>query len=557
MPSPTRTPIPILLLSLFLLLSFSSAARAADWTDAVKFSGWLDSDIRHTLDDTRGADGEGYAFQMNRNAVKLRLDIFPADNVRAVLETRMIFYGFSNAGTVDDITHRERIDPYHVQLDEAYLHAREVGWEGLDIKVGRMIQNWGKVDMFNPTDNLNGRDLSDPLDFTAKMPNQMVEIDLYPADWVSFNLVWIPVFKPTQLPDSADFAFAVDYDGNGCFSSAPAAPLSPSVNRELEGVIKKNLPAKDFEALLANNGIQASDEDLETLRSVFQVDKHYRDFCRLNFLPPEVRTVTPSLTMRNSMAAAKVNFSVSDFEFSLSYFYGRHTFPVAYDAVAEISDDPEEWYTFDKYSIDKSKVDPAKLNVKYVAETLYPRVHVAGFDFSYTSEYVADIGFTGEMAVYFPEKTIFALRAYQDGEKLLERSGVNVPKTPFIKGVFGMDYTWTSWLYTNLMYARGMFDEFNDRYGIHNYIVPMVGLTFLDSELKIQVSGAFTPDDLSAFVYPQLTWIPHPSVELIWGAMVNIGDTELGDPYDYASRSRFGHRTAGRNVGFMKARVTW
>ncbi len=51
----------------------------------------------------------------------------------------------------------------------------------------------------------------------------------------------------------------------------------------------------------------------------------------------------------------------------------------------------------------------------------------------------------------------------------------------------GLDYTFTSWLYVNFMYLRGFLDEFNDVYGLHNYVVGNIDLKFLDNELMFRL----------------------------------------------------------------------
>ena len=206
-----------------MVLSFAGPAGAGDWTDKIHLGGYLQSDVRYVIDTHRGPGGR--QFQMNRNDVELHLKAEPDPRVQAVLSGRLRFFGFNHAADLHGLTERPNIDPYWFQLDEAYLAVRDVLGAPIDLKVGRMVQNWGTADLFNPTDNLSARDFWDPLDYSGKIPNQRVELNWYPADWLSLTAVWVPVFKPYQVPPSATMAFAVENGPDGCFETAPAQPL--------------------------------------------------------------------------------------------------------------------------------------------------------------------------------------------------------------------------------------------------------------------------------------------------------------------------------------------
>lgn len=536
-----------------LILSLSAQpteAQAQNWTEMVDFSGYLSSDLRFSVEDYRGAEkGDGYQFTMNRNDVNFRLAIFPHDQVQAVIETTLRFYGFNTVDDMNDLMDRKQIDPFHVQLDEAYIHIRGFLWENIDFKIGRFSNNWGTADQFNPTDNLNARDFHDTLDYATKIPNQMIQVEVYPVEWMDFSLTWVPLFQPSQLPTSSPLGFAVGMDDAGCFETAPIPPVSRAKLIELMGL---------FGAI---------------------------DPCTLNFLTPEINTVSHRFSMANSQVAVKTNFHVFDaaLEMSLSYYYGRFSFPVPYTAVATVTQSTEY---------------PDKMDVLYAAELLHPRMQVAGFDFSYSASWFFDVGFIGELAVIFPEEVTFAMRAYQGETKVVDSGepsypgepspGSNVPSDPFVKATLGMDYTFTSWLYMNAMYVRGFFDEFNDMYGVHNYFVFSTKLNFFEDEVVILLSQVLNCDDLSAIFYPQLTWIVYPSVELISGAQVFLGPTEVTDPvgdalYDlytnsgmnteqiiktfekkkpnyppnYASAKKLSQRSYGHSFVFVKAKFSW
>lgn len=519
------------------LLLTATPARA-DWKEMFSLSGTLESDIRFIADDWRGArKGEGHEFEMNRNDVTLRLRADPTDRVQAVVDTRLRFFGFNQAATLPELIGRERIDPYSFQLNEAYVAVRGLPWSKMDIKIGRMIQTWGTVDMFNPTDNLNARDFSDPLNFTDKVPNQMIEIDLYPTDWLTIQAVWVPTFKPSQLPPSAALGFALEYDNNGCVAGFPAPPLDAPGRAVLGSLFSADGP--------------------------FGMDL---DLCQLNFANPEVRTVMPKAGMSNSQAAIRTKFQAGPVDFSLSYYYGRFKFPVAYTAVADVLS-PGVGGKGTGFATDAQGLDPKKYNVKYVAEVMYPRMQVVGADIAYSSDNEWVPGFKAEAALIFPEKVDFAMSAFLNGSKLdLDKDPNRVMRTlsannasgkPFLKASAGIDWGYGDWFYINVMYVRGFFDEFNDRFGLHNYFVGATEFKFLQNELQLRMSTVLDCDDLSAMFYPQLTWIVAPSVELVAGYMHFLGDTSPRDPLDFATKSRFGQKATGRNVAFFKGKVTW
>jgi len=508
-----RLIVPAVLALLLVLALAPRAARGDDWTDMVGFSGYLESDIRYIVDDFRGAvANDGYKFEMNRNDVDLRLDIQPFDDVKAVIEGRLRLYGFNESASLPELLSRDAIDPYSLYLDEAYIFARGIIWDWLDLKVGRMVQNWGAADQFNPTDNLNSRDLNDPLDYSRKVPNQMIELDIYPTDWLSLNVVWAPAFKPAQLPPSAVLGFAIEYGEDGCFKSAPTPPLKPADNKKV------------FD-LFEESGI---------------------NLCRLNFVDPEVRTTNPELTMANSQVAVKANFMTGPLDFSFSYYRGRFGFPVPYTAMARV---------------EMSEEVPGDFDVKYVAEVLYPRMHVAGADFAYSADWLGGLGIVGELGVYFPEEVVFGMRTIGGKELGLDEdlalTNVVVESKPFIKATAGLDYTFTSWFYFNAMYVHGFFDEFNDAYGLHNYVVGAMDFKMFDDELQVRLAGVLDIDDLSATLNPYIKWIPYPAAEVTLAALIFFGDTQQSDQYDYSSKSKFGQKAAGRRVVQLKGRLTW
>lgn len=487
-----------------LLMTLPAAGRAAD--DAgprLQLSGTLSSDVRFDVERYRGIGNQGYAFSVNRNDLTLHADLMPSERVVAVIDARLRYYGLNRAVALSDTSDRDKIDPFSVQLDQAYVAVRGVPVASMDLKIGRMIQQWGAADMFNPTDNLNARDFYDPMDYTRKVPNQMLELDWYPAEWFSLQGVVVPVFKPSELPESTAMAYLVETDARGCFVAAPAAPLERAGSLEL---------ANKFGSV---------------------------DPCSLHFGTPQVNTIMPKNELRDAQAGVRAKIKAGDLELGLSYYYGRFSFPVALDAQAAAT------------------VTSNGTDVTYLAEVYYPRMQVAGLDFSYSAPWLLDIGFVGELAIIFPEQVDFGLRAFVNGSKAVELRSRNVSDKPFIKATLGGDYTFTKWLYVNAMFVHGFFDEFNDAYGVHNYAVASADVKTLDDSVVWRASAVVSVDDYSAVLNPQVTWVVVPGVEVLGGAFVYVGSTHPSDPNDYAARKKFGQKAAGRSIAFVKGRLTW
>jgi hypothetical protein len=500
-----------------ILIGFAPSAAhalpdwAPDWANKISISGTVSSDLRFEVEDYRGATpGQGYQFQANWNNLNTHITITPVDNVIGVVDFLLRFTGFNTATSVIQTNDPSLVDPSTLQLDQAYAAVRGFPFSNTDLKVGRMVQHWGSSDVFSPTDNLNAHDLYDVMDYSRKVGNEMVEIDVYPTSWLTLNAVWVPVFRPSILPDSAQLGYAIGYDANGCVTSTPPAPLSQKNAQQLQGLFSSVSP------------------------------------CSLNFPAPTVNLYLPENTFANSQAALRARLKLGGLDLGLSYYYGRFTFPVALDAVVFAA---------------PSTTQPGKVDVNYTAEVMYPRMQVAGLDFNYSAPWFFDVGFVGELAVIFPEQVDFALRAYEGGSQIIQLSNVNVSSRPFIKATFGADYTFTKWLYLNVMYVHGFFDEFNDLYGIHNYVVAATQTKFWNDVFNLQLAGILDVDDLSNVFNPQLTWTVVPSVELLFGAFIfggSVHPTYPTDyPLDYASRLKFGQPAAGRSVAYLKARLTW
>jgi hypothetical protein len=489
-----------------LALAPKAAWALPDWVEKLDFSGYLQSDLRFDIDDFRGATpGQGYTFSQNRNDLDFKLKITPHPDVVAVVEPRMRYYGFVSSQTlaVADLWNASEVSPFTMYMDQAYVAVKGVPAKWIDLKAGRMQTTWGSVDVFSPNDNISSRDLSDPLDYTRKVPNEMVEVDAYPSSRVTLSAIWVPIFQPAWLPPSAPLAYAVQKNSQGCLTHFPPPPLTVAQNQQLEKLFTAVNP------------------------------------CALNIPDPTVTTYLPSNKLTDMQVGLRARVKLGDLDLGLNYYYGRFGFPVAYDATVTVAPGAPQ------------------TTINYSAEVVYPRMHVAGVDFNYSSASLGGLGVVGDAAVVFPEPVTFAMGLYENGSSLLQLSSPNVPSTPFVKAAAGLERTFGSWLYVDALFIHGFFDEFNDAYGLHNYVSLTPEVSTLRDRVKLRVSSILDMTDLSFVVYPQVTWTPLPSVELMTGAFMLGGNVEPSNPLSYASRSKFGQPAAGRDEAIFRVKVSW
>jgi hypothetical protein len=140
------------------------------------------------------------------------------DHISAVGNARLIFTERSDPQNFAGLVDRALLDPWRFESDALFVEFIDMGLDGFDLRIGRQQIIWGTADRFHPTSNLNAYDFEDPLKFGEAIGNEMVTLRWRPdaqvgdedEPWLSeFNmeLVFVPVFKPAQLPNSAGVAF--------------------------------------------------------------------------------------------------------------------------------------------------------------------------------------------------------------------------------------------------------------------------------------------------------------------------------------------------------------
>ena len=415
--------------ALLLFLSSSTGLAQLELT----FGGKVQTDLRFRVEEK--SVGDHYqrltlpvGVSRNENILKLKLNAI-YDNFAGVAEVDFVVVGYSNElGGLADLSLRGEVDPYRFEAHALYLEAVDLGIEGLDLRVGQQLVQWGKGDMFNPTNNLNANDVEDPLLFGEQLANLMIKVDYAIGNDWTISGVLVPVFKPALLPNSAPLGTA-------------------AVDR---------LPFTDA-----------------SLRHRIHAEKAFaRSAFNLPTIVSSAVPVLPEASLDNMQAAIRVAGVLFDQDIAISFYNGR-------------SDIPQPFLNVSRQEI-KTHCDPdnpgtcVKGLIKTDVYMMYPRMQVAGLNVAgelnllgWASSKIRPIGYRLEVGVFFPQEVNPALynsntiATAAPGEYLYNkhrpesgRRPAVVDDTPYAKWVVGMDYTFNRHLYINAQWVHGFPDEF-------------------------------------------------------------------------------------------------
>jgi hypothetical protein len=185
-----RTKTFLILLIALLFLHLQTYAQ-------VEIGGYVRTDIRIRL------QTEGNPFTWNENQIGLQLKARPSDKVQLYSDLSVRGFGFPNTETIDDLQQKgkDKVQPWGLEFYEAYVDLSDFLVDKLDFKIGRQRIAWGTADKFNPTDNLNPKDLRDIFDFGKHLGSNAIKASYYLGDY-TLTGIFIPVFTPAVLPTS-------------------------------------------------------------------------------------------------------------------------------------------------------------------------------------------------------------------------------------------------------------------------------------------------------------------------------------------------------------------
>jgi hypothetical protein len=275
----------------------------------------------------------------------------------------------------------------------------------------------------------------------------------------------------------------------------------------------------------------------------------------------------PQLTIQESSTAAlKFSGRVFNSDLSASYTYCRDGIPVAdtvtlspgAHTVRGAVDDLLAYGAFDNTN--------AKIHL------MYPRLHVAGFDFSSA---IAKLGIWGEAAVFFPEKRIDMITRLAGSlpvDSLIQVPGLpqvrmaqlyalanggiasptaSLDTKPYVKFVVGIDYSFPWNVYVNVQYIHGFVQERGN--DLEDYIMSNVDWNLFNNRLKLSLPGIGLEikdfqhvfDNYAVVGQPQVTWYPIDNAELGLGVRLVYGKTgtyfgTMSDGDEVIARVKYG-----------------
>lgn len=555
--------------SLGVVISALSVALPA-WAQSLELGGKVQTDVRfrpvpvETGTDWYNRTTLPKGVSRNQNLFKLQAR-GEFGSVAGVADLDFLWLGVDNntVTSFSDLTERNRIDPFRLKLHAAYVEVHDLWIDGLDVRIGQQVVNWGKGDQFNPTNTLNSSDFEDPLQFGNQLANSMLRADYGPGGWTA-SAVLVPIFKPAILPPSGALALA----------DLRRIPI-------LQDRTRRQLLAFEQTALDAGYPTVVGN----------------------------VRPVMPETSFENMQFAFRLAGMVGSHDVGVSYYYGR-------------SDIPQPWANFTQQVTPSGLCDPANPSrcvdgfLRTDVELRYPRMQVLALNLAgelpllgWAGDDVPPFGYHLELGVFFPQRGI--IRLYQgpilgqDAGEFSYGLGGNPPTvvddTPFAKWNLGVDYTLGGAL-VSVQWVHGFVDEFGAGDFIHPGYAAVRGVTAEqcgDSEICVNellrqrlgdylvVGGdtrffndklltrlfiiwdltgvvrdsynfrtrtrqrtklsPFSKEGASAVIFPELTYNAGGGVELSVGALAKLGSTT----------SKFGDPAAGGTEIWTRARYSY
>jgi hypothetical protein len=401
----------------------------------IEWSARIQSDLRFRVD--KQSVGSWYNYQelpvgidRNENIFGLRLKAQHGD-FAGVADLDLVLYGYAqDIEGVDDLSRREKVDPYRFEAHRLYVEVKDLFVPGFDLRVGQQLILWGVGDQFNPTNNLNADDVEDVLLFGEQQGNLMVRADYWVDDDWSITGVLVPVFKPALLPRSGGLALAMP-------------DRIPIVDDYVRHRLHTELGAA---RVLANHPTVVRNIDIEL----------------------------PEMTPENMQMSYRIGGTIGEQDVALSYYRGRTDFPIA------------------KRNLNTQDSTPA-CNPDDAADCIdgtidtdvtlhYPEMHVYGFNLAgelptdKIADFLSAIGYRLEAALIVPERAEMEIQMgdldiagfqiaageydYNGPDDGIGRRPVVVDDTPFAKWTVGLDYTFTENLYANVQWVHGLPDEY-------------------------------------------------------------------------------------------------
>ena len=168
----------------------------------LKLSGNLFTDQRFLLKNE-------HDWAWNENRLTLNLDKKIKGHSKFHSEVWLRNIGLPNVTRSSDLYNKGIVDPYNLEIREAYIQLYGFLNKNLDVTIGRQRIAWGTADKLNPTDNLNPYDLEDILDFGRHRGSDAIGLNYYFKADFSLQAFFIPFFQAANMP-AGIFSHALD-----------------------------------------------------------------------------------------------------------------------------------------------------------------------------------------------------------------------------------------------------------------------------------------------------------------------------------------------------------
>ena len=182
-----------LIISVILVFIIGTNSLAQEKENNLRVSGELLTDQRFLLESPND-------WAWNENRLTINFDMKVTGNSKFHSEVWLRNIGLPQVSTSADLYNKGIIDPYNLEIREAYIQIYGFLSPDLDLKIGRQRIAWGTADKLNPTDNLNPYDLEDVLDFGRHRGSDAINLEYYFNSEFSLQGVYIPFFQPANMP---------------------------------------------------------------------------------------------------------------------------------------------------------------------------------------------------------------------------------------------------------------------------------------------------------------------------------------------------------------------
>lgn len=185
--------ISVLLLSTLDIIKAQDTIKQSTIEPKLKISGELLTDQRFLLKEPNN-------WSWNENRLTLKLDKKITDKSKFYGEVWLRNIGLPIPVSSADLYNKGIVDPYNLEIKEAYVQVNGFLSKKSDLSIGRQKIVWGTADKFNPTNNLNPNDLEDILDFGRKRGTDAINLKYYLNYDFSLQGIYIPFFQPANMP---------------------------------------------------------------------------------------------------------------------------------------------------------------------------------------------------------------------------------------------------------------------------------------------------------------------------------------------------------------------